>query len=61
MKNLEKVWIERKDALDQLYEDVKCLIKWRIPMYHKIMYWEKVYDVFLSKIINQDRKIDKNL
>ena len=58
---LDKIWVERKEALDRLYEDVKGLLKWRIPMYHKVMYWEKIYDVYLSKILNQDKRIDKRL
>lgn len=59
MKNIDKLWLERKDLLDKLYSDTKALIKWRLPMYRKIGYWEKVFDVFLKQLIEQDEKIDK--
>lgn len=61
MKTIDTIWLERKDLLDKLYLDTKALIKWRIPMYYKAMYWEKMFDRFVSEIIKQDRKIDKNL
>jgi len=61
MKNLDKVWLERKELLDKLYDDMKALIKWRLPMYTKVMYWEAMFDRFVAQIIKQDRKIDKRL
>ena len=58
---LDEIWLERKELLDKLQNDVRDLIKWRIPWHQKCGYWEAIYANFLKRIIEQDRKIDKRL
>ena len=56
-----EIWLERKELLDKLQNDVRDLMKWRIPWYQKCGYWEAIYSRFLRKMIEQDKMIQVNL
>ena len=57
----EEIWSERKKLLDKLQNDVRSLMKWRIPWYAKCGYWEAVYGRFLREIIKQDKELMEKL
>ncbi|MBI1935756.1 hypothetical protein HYS31_04925 [Candidatus Woesearchaeota archaeon] len=58
---LDKIWLERKELLDKLQNDVRDLMKWRIPWHQKCGHWEAIYSRFLNKIIQQDIELQKRL
>ena len=58
---LDKISLERKEMLDKLQNDVRDLMKWRIPWYEKCGYWEAMYGHFLRKINQQDKALQEKL
>ena len=56
-----EIWLERKELLDKLQNDVRDLMKWRIPWYEKCGYWEAIYSRFIRKMIEQDKMIQEKL
>ena len=56
---INNIWLHRKFTLDKLYLDMKWLLRSQKPLNQKFAIWQRKYDMFVLKMIDQDITINK--
>lgn len=56
-KQIDEIWEQRFVTFEDFYANVKSLFKWRISAYHKLGYFQVMWDRFVDRSVKQDKKI----